>query len=183
MEALAAGVLLIADPFLQDPNFKRSVIFLCDHQDEGSFGFVINRSYEHTMDELIDGFEGHPLPVFFGGPVQPDTIHFLHQYPALIPGGVEILEGVYWGGNFEMVKKLAGENRLEADKIRFFIGYSGWGKGQLHQEMEEKTWLTVTATRNLIFGTSPDDVWGNSLRHLGGEYTLLVNYPNDPRLN
>lgn len=98
MEALAAGILLIADPFLQDPNFKRSVIFLCDHQEEGSFGFVLNREFEHTMDDLIDGFEGHPFPVFFGGPVQPDTIHFLHQYPDLIPGGVEILDGVFVGG-------------------------------------------------------------------------------------
>lgn len=183
MEALAAGVLLIADPFLQDPNFKRSVIFLCDHQEEGSFGFVLNREFEHTMDDLIDGFEGRPFPVFFGGPVQPDTIHFLHQYPVLIPGGVEILDGVFWGGDFETVKSLARESRLEEDKIRFFIGYSGWGKGQLLEETEEKTWLTVSATRNLIFGTPPEQVWSDSIRHLGGEYSLLINYPTDPRLN
>ncbi len=183
MQTPAPGILLIADPFLQDPNFKRSVIFLCDHQEEGSFGFVLNREYEYTIDELIEGLEGNPFPVFTGGPVQPDTIHFLHQYPALIPGGVEIFNGVFWGGHFETVKDLIREKKINTDKIRFFIGYSGWGKGQLHEELQEKTWLTVMATRKIIFDTSIEKLWGDSIRLLGDEYSLLVNYPTDPRLN
>src|SRR5690242_6684304 len=89
MTELAPGILLIADPFLKDPNFMRTVVFICEHQPEGSFGFVLNKLYDHTLDELIGAMEGFRIPVFSGGPVQVDTIHFLHQYPDLIPGGQE----------------------------------------------------------------------------------------------
>jgi putative transcriptional regulator len=84
------GILLIADPFLKDPNFLRTVVFLCEHREEGSFGFVLNRKFENTLDELVPDVEGFKLPVFYGGPVQMDTIHFLHQYPEDIPGGEEV---------------------------------------------------------------------------------------------
>ena len=77
----APGILLIADPFLKDPNFLRTVVFLCEHKEEGSFGFVLNRQYVNTLDELIPELEGFKIPVYYGGPVQPDTIHFLHEYP------------------------------------------------------------------------------------------------------
>ncbi|HEX2627588.1 MAG TPA: YqgE/AlgH family protein, partial [Chitinophagaceae bacterium] len=82
------GILLIADPFLKDPNFLRTVVFLCEHKEEGSFGFVLNRQYQNTLDELIPELEEHKFPVYYGGPVQQDTIHFLHQYPDEIPGGI-----------------------------------------------------------------------------------------------
>ena len=86
MVSPSSGILLIADPFLKDPNFMRTVVFLCDHQEEGSMGFVINKQIEQTLDELMDGFDGYKIPVYYGGPVQMDTIHFLHQYPGKIPG-------------------------------------------------------------------------------------------------
>src|SRR6195952_1816847 len=101
MTTLAPGILLIADPFLKDPHFKRSVVFLCEHQDEGSFGFVLNRPYDYTLDELITGVEDIKVPVYCGGPVQMNTIHFLHQYPTSIPGGFKVVDGIYWGGDFE----------------------------------------------------------------------------------
>ena len=94
------GILLIADPFLKDPNFLRTVVFLCEHREEGSFGFVLNRKYENTLDELIPEVEGFKLPVFYGGPVQMDTIHFLHQYPVDIPGGEEVMKGCVLGWRF-----------------------------------------------------------------------------------
>ena len=97
------GILLIAEPFLKDPNFMRTVVFLCDHQEEGSFGFVINKLFDHTLDELMNDLEELKLPVFYGGPMQMDTIHFLHQYPDLIPGSYEVLDGIFWGGDFETV--------------------------------------------------------------------------------
>jgi putative transcriptional regulator len=179
----AAGILLIADPFLKDPHFMRSVVVICEHQKEGSVGFVLNKPYEQTLDALITGFEGFPLPVFYGGPVQKNTIHFLHQYPELIPGGQEIMKGVYWGGDFEMVTQLVKKNELDLAKIRFFIGYSGWSKDQLNDELKEKTWLTVTATRKLIFHPFHDRIWKESLLQLGGEYEMMINFPIDPQLN
>jgi putative transcriptional regulator len=179
----APGILLIADPFLKDPNFLRTVVFLCEHKEEGSFGFVLNRKYENTLDELIPELNGHQLPVYYGGPVQMDTIHFLHQYPKEIPGGQEVVKGVYWGGDFDAVVDLLKNEDIDANKIRFYIGYSGWSTGQLADEMNEKTWLTVEATRKLVFHRNYQEIWKDSLKHLGGDYGIMANFPIDPQLN
>jgi putative transcriptional regulator len=177
------GILLIAEPFLKDPNFMRTVVFLCDHQDEGSFGFVINKIYNHTLDELLNDLEELKLPVFYGGPVQMDTIHFLHQYPDLIPGSYEVLDGIYWGGDFETAITMIRDGSIDTNKIRFFIGYSGWGSGQLNDELKEKSWLTAQATRKLVFHRNTDEIWKDSLKELGGDYEMMANYPIDPQLN
>ena len=179
----ATGTLLIADPFLKDLHFKRTVVFICEHEAEGSVGFVLNKRYEQTLDELIMSIEGFPIPVYYGGPVQIDTIHFLHQYPELIPGGQEVMKGVYWGGDFEMVTQLVKNNEIDLSKIRFFLGYSGWSEGQLNDEMKEKTWLSVSATQKLVFHPYPDEIWKDSLKHLGGDYEMMINFPIDPQLN
>lgn len=177
------GILLIADPFLKDPNFLRTVVFLCESNDEGSFGFVINRPYENTLDELIPDAAGYSIPVYYGGPVQLDTIHFLHQYPDDIPGGQEIMKGVYWGGSFEKAVEMIKSGQIDLNRIRFYIGYSGWDAGQLQSEMQEKTWLTVNANRQLVFHAQPGDIWKDALRQLGGEYEMMIHYPIDPQLN
>jgi len=179
----ASGILLISDPFLKDPNFMRTVVFLCDHQEQGSFGFVLNRKYENTIDELIPELAGHKIPLFYGGPVQMDTIHFLHQYSEEIPGGQEVMKGIYWGGDFDKVVDMVRNNEIDENKIRFFIGYSGWSDGQLKNELEEKSWLTVKATRKLVFHRDYKDLWKDSLKQLGGDYEIMINFPIDPQLN
>ncbi len=177
------GTLLIAEPFLKDPNFMRTVVFLCDHQEEGSFGFVINKLFDHTLDELMNDLEELKLPVFYGGPMQMDTIHFLHQYPELIPGSYEVLDGIFWGGDFETAISLIRSGNINPEKIRFYIGYSGWGSGQLNDELKEKSWLTVEGTRKLVFHHKADEIWKDALKKLGGDYEALANYPIDPQLN
>ena len=161
----------------------RTVVFMCRHSDEGSFGFVLNKAVEQTLDLLITGLDGTEVPVYYGGPVQTDTVHYIHQYPDLIPDCYKISDEIYWGGDFETVKTLLNSNKIKNDKIKFFVGYSGWEKGQLAEELAEKSWLTATTTRNLVFNTAPEDVWKESLKHLGGEYEMLINYPIDPQLN
>ncbi|MFM6926339.1 MAG: YqgE/AlgH family protein [Ferruginibacter sp.] len=179
----AAGILLIADPFLKDPNFLRTVVLLCEHQEQGSFGFVLNKLAEQTLGELVNELEGFSLPVYYGGPVQMNTLHFLHQYPDLIPESVKVSSNIYWGGNFETVTALIKSKRIDLNRIKFFIGYSGWGNGQLQDEMEEKSWLTVQATPGLVFNISHHEIWKNSLKTLGGEYERMIHYPIDPQLN
>jgi putative transcriptional regulator len=159
------------------------VVLLCEHKEEGSFGFVLNKQIEQTLDELIPGLDGHRLPVYYGGPVQMNTIHFLHQCPDLIPESVKVSDDIFWGGNFETLSALIKTKGIDPSKIKFFIGYSGWGDGQLAGEMEEKSWLTVKATRALVFNTSHHEIWKNSLKVLGGEYERMINYPIDPQLN
>ena len=112
----APGILLIADPFLKDPNFIRTVVFLCEHRQQGSFGFVLNKKIGKTLDELITDLEGCKIPVYYGGPMQQDTLHFLHQYPDLIPDACLVGPGIYWGGNFDAVIDL-----LKNETIDFII--------------------------------------------------------------
>jgi len=183
MEDIAPGILLISDPFLKDPNFTRTVILMCEHQPEGSFGFVLNRPYEQHLGELMADLEDFNFPVYYGGPVQRDTVHFLHKCPDLISDGIEIIDGIYWGGDFEEVVALIKENRLQQEDIRFFIGYSGWGEGQLAEELEGKSWITRNATNSLVFHKQTDMIWRDALKEMGGEYSQMVNYPIDPQLN
>lgn len=177
------GILLIAEPFLKDPNFSRTVVFICDHHDQGSFGFVLNRHFGHTLDELMNGVGDLKIPVFYGGPVQMDTIHFLHEYPEQIIGSYEIVNGIYWGGDFELAVDLLKKGTIDPAKIRFYIGYSGWSEGQLNQELDQKSWLTVQASSKLVFHRNTDEIWKDALKALGGDYEMMVNFPTDPQLN
>lgn len=183
MTDISAGKILIADPFLKDPNFMRSVIFLCEHQPEGSFGFVLNRKYQYSIGQLITDLEGYDFPVYYGGPVQPDTLHFLHRCPGLIQGGVKVTDDIYWGGEFNEAVSLIKQNKLSLHSIRFYIGYSGWSEGQLGSEMEQNTWLLTEGNRRLVFHKDIDLIWKDALKQMGGEYAQLVNYPIDPQLN
>ncbi|MBS1760994.1 MAG: YqgE/AlgH family protein [Bacteroidetes bacterium] len=179
----APGILLIADPFLKDPNFMRTVCIICEHKAEGSFGLVLNQKADLTLDELIENIDDSSIPVFYGGPVEVNTLHILHQYGDEIPGSHEIMKGVFWGGSFEAILEKLKSKTLDINKIRFYLGYSGWGEGQLDEEMKQRTWLTVGATQRLIFNNKPSDVWKNSLKQLGGEYEMMANFPIDPQLN
>lgn len=161
----------------------RTVVFLTEHKEEGTIGFVLNRQYENTLDELLPEIEGYKFPVYYGGPVQMNTIHFLHRYPAEVPGGVEVMKGVWWGGDFDSLIQLINSGTIDPEKIRFYIGYSGWGTGQLKSEMSEKTWLTVEADFSLIFHSRAEEIWKDSLKHMGGEYEMMINFPIDPQLN
>ncbi|MBZ4190665.1 YqgE/AlgH family protein [Niabella beijingensis] len=179
----ANGTFLIANPHLNDPNFVRTVVFLCEHDAAGSVGFVMNRKTIHTLGDLVPDLEGHDFPVYEGGPVGLDNLYFLHQYPEEIPGGKEVLNGVYWGGDFDTLAAQLSAGRIDPGKVRFFLGYSGWGEGQLDFEMEEKTWIVARATPEFLFSNDEKELWKNILNHMGGDYKLIVNAPIDPRLN
>lgn len=162
----------------------RSVVLLCRHTpDEGSFGFVLNKLFEKTLDELIPELEDIDFPVYAGGPVQMDTLHYIHQYPQFFSDCQKISDGVYWGGDFETLKILLRANKVEASKIKFFLGYSGWGTDQLESELKEKSWLTVKCTAPIIFNTATAEIWKASLNELGGNYKLMAHFPTDPQLN
>lgn len=183
MEQIKSGVLLVAEPFLKDPNFSRTVILMCNHQKEGSFGFVLNRDIEFTLADLLPDTTHLDIPVSYGGPVQRDTLHFLHRRPDIIKGGMELTEEIYWGGDFNIVLELLHNDEISKTDIRFFLGYSGWAEDQLDNEMNEHSWLVSSSTPNLIFDTLPDHLWPAVLKHMGGEYEKLINYPIDPQLN
>ena len=146
MDKLQPGTLLLSDPFLQDPNFARSVVLLCEHNDEGAVGFVVSKLSSWKMEDLLpEEFAERPFPVYEGGPVQPETIHFIHRIPHLIEDGVEILPGLFWGGNFEVLTQGIHDKIILPNDVRIFSGYSGWSEGQLEEEIKEKIGKKIQA--------------------------------------
>ncbi|HCT70362.1 hypothetical protein SDC9_18083 [bioreactor metagenome] len=178
-----AGRILISVPFLQDFYFRKSVVLLADHSEEGSFGIIINKPVEVKLSDVAVDFAGFDAPVYLGGPVKTDSLFFIHTRPDIIDDGVKILEGLYWGGNIETVKTLIREKRLNREDIRFFVGYAGWMANQLDQELEENSWVVSMTDLNQIIKTNPVDLWNQTLKKLGREYKLWVNYPPDPMMN
>ncbi|MFC0185872.1 YqgE/AlgH family protein [Pseudarcicella hirudinis] len=148
-QIIVKGCLLISEPFLKDPNFERSVVLICDHNEQGSFGLVLNHKMSLHLDDVLEENIYPDIPLFAGGPVQPNTLHFIHNRPDVIEGGTEILEGLYWGGKFEDVKKLLNNGVLTAQDIRCFIGYSGWDSGQLAGELKQDSWIVSKIRQSL----------------------------------
>ena len=183
MEAPSSGILLISDPFLKDPNFQRTVILLCEHMVEGSFGFVLNKPHKGVVGDYVADLDGCQFPVFKGGPVQKDSIHFIHRCPDQL-GGVEIIDGIYWGGDFvEVIKGIKAEE-IDQTEIRFFIGYSGWAAGQLSDELSENTWIVCESKIDSeVLQNTSEELWRTLLKNMGGEFKVIANYPLDPRLN
>jgi putative transcriptional regulator len=177
------GRLLISEPFLPDPNFERTVVLLCDHNSEGSFGFVLNKPSVLKINEVIEDIHELDEIVYIGGPVQQDTMHFIHRRVAL-DKAVEIREGINWGGSFEDLILSVNTKQIEKTDIRFFLGYSGWGPGQLESELEENSWIVCDfVTDELLFDTDPKIMWKKALESMGGRFSVYSKYPLDPRLN
>ncbi len=177
------GNLLISEPFLNDPNFSRAVILLCEHNSEGSLGFVLNQSSQMLLEDLGDEFENIDLPVFIGGPVEHNTLHFIHTLGDKIENSVKINDNYFWSGNFQQVLKLLKLNIIKESQIRFFLGYSGWSKGQLKKEYEADTWMQIEDYNDDLFELDANSLWRQVLRRRGGKFQEISNYPTDPRLN
>ena len=175
---------MISEPFLPDPNFERTVIIICQHSEEGSFGFVLNKPSVMKFDEVMEDIVDFRETLYVGGPVQQDTLHFIHRAGDLIEGGVEISKNLYWGGNFETLKILIENKQINPNDFKFFLGYSGWGSGQLLDEIKTDSWIiSPRATHEKIFDYKPEKLWRDILKEMGGRFRMFSNYPDDPRLN
>ena len=176
------GKLLIAEPFLGDPSFERTVILLTDFNTDGAVGFVLNRPLDLRMEQVLVDFPAFKPNLFYGGPVQQNNLYYLHNQGELIPDSVEVLPGLFWGGKISAVKEMLKPGIMGEKDIRFFLGYSGWGKEQLANEIKENSWMVVTPSINLL-NTDTKTLWKDLLFDLGGDYRLWANSPSDPILN
>ncbi|MDO7851817.1 YqgE/AlgH family protein [Hymenobacter convexus] len=182
------GTLLISQPFLGDPNFERSVVLLCrDEPEDGTFGLVLNRVTNLTLGDVLDlppelSAVAGELPIYLGGPVEPNTLHYLHRRSDL-PGAQDLGQEVYWGGDFELLLGLMSTGAVAGDDVRLFAGYSGWSAGQLAGEMQAQSWIRHLASAGKVFTLASDAFWRDILREKGGRFKVLANYPVDPRLN
>ncbi|MBS1949636.1 MAG: YqgE/AlgH family protein [Bacteroidetes bacterium] len=178
-----AGSLLISEPYLADPNFDRTIVFLCEHNEEGTIGFVMNRPSESTVGSLVSNLEKLDAVAFVGGPVQQDTLHYVHRYRG-IDGAIEVIDGVFWGGDFDTIIDKINLNQITSEDIRFFLGYSGWSPGQLEEEIKTNSWIVSDHfSEDLFFDTDFDAMWRKTLKAMGGRYSMYSNYPVDPTLN
>ncbi len=179
----ARGRFLVSEPFLQDPYFRRTVVLLCDHNSEGSFGFVLNRPMDLAVNDLMENMPPIGSPVNIGGPVQSENLYYLHTLGPRIEGSIEVVDGVHMGGDFDQLRAVLTTDPKLAKHVRFFVGYSGWSGNQLDQEMEQRSWLVAPADKRRIMNGKIDDLWADTLRAMGRQFAPLANFPDDPTLN
>lgn len=179
----APGRVLISEPLLQDFYFRRSVVLLADHSDEGTFGLILNKPVDVRFNDVIKGFPNFRAPLYLGGPVQTSNLYFIHTFGNQIGGSMKIQEGLYWGGDIEQVKEMMTLNQLTPNNIRFFIGYSGWVSKQLDRELDENSWVVSSASTEQLIMSNPENLWRDIVRTLGKDFALWANYPPDPLLN
>lgn len=178
----SAGKLLISEPLLLDSNFQRSVILLCHHDINESMGFVLNRPNEQGLSTLVEGMAGCDFPVYQGGPVGLNTLHFIHSVPQLLDGTL-LEHGIYWSGDIDKAFDGIRIGIINTSNCRFFLGYSGWGAGQLDAELDMNSWLVCPSSHRLVFDTDQSEMWKESIQELGPRFKNLLNIPSDPGLN
>mgnify|MGYP006084472433 FL=1 len=177
------GRLLIAEPaILNDSSFNRAIILITEHTDNNSVGFILNRPLEYTINDLLPDID-NDFVIYQGGPVEQDNLYFVHKVPELIPESIEIDKGIFWGGNFETLKDLLNKGSLKKTDIRFFLGYSGWGKNQLDDELGLNSWFISENDIKNIFSQNEESLWKNKILQKGGDYKLWANAPSDINLN
>lgn len=177
------GKILISEPFLIDYYFKRSVVLLAEHNEEGTFGLILNKPVEIKITDVIQSFPDFDARVYLGGPVKTDNIYFIHSKGDLIEESLEITPGVYWGGEIEHVMELITIGKIHPSDIKFFIGYSGWVSKQLENELEKNSWLVSDILAKDIMVSDTSSLWNNSVENMGDKYAYWNNFPADPVLN
>lgn len=180
---IKAGRVLLAEPFMRDGNFKRAAIFLCEHNEDGSLGFVMNKPLNMQVNELIADFPEFEAEVYFGGPVQTDTIHYIHNVGEMLDDSVKVIDGIYWGGDFTKLKFLIETKLVKPENIRFFVGYSGWSSGQLWSEMVHQSWVLTEMHANYLFKSKSAMLWEEVMNHKGGVFSVIARLPNGPIWN
>ncbi|MGB1248041.1 MAG: YqgE/AlgH family protein [Chitinophagales bacterium] len=179
---ILSGSLLLSEPFMKDPFFRRSVCLVCNHdKEEGTFGFITNKPTPQKVNELSDEMPDIDFPVFYGGPVAIDSLYYVHDNSTNVEGAIQLTDDLYWSGNFEQIRFQIQEGLLTEKSIRFFLGYSGWDKSQLRNEIIENSWIVSQEKVNL-FDKNPL-LWENILEKMGGVYKMMAGFPRDPSLN
>jgi putative transcriptional regulator len=179
MESLR-GKLLISSPLLHDPNFRRTVVLMTHHDDEGAMGLVLSRPSEVQVADAVP--ELAELPgvderVYVGGPVQPEAVVVLVEHEDEPADDATIV------GNVAFMHADSDLRELDVVRARVFAGYSGWGAGQLEAELEESSWIVVPSEPDDVFAPDPDELWRTVLHRKGGKFALIATMPYDPKLN
>ncbi|NND93261.1 MAG: YqgE/AlgH family protein [Flavobacteriales bacterium] len=177
------GSLLISEPFMDDPYFKRTVVLLCEHNDEGSFGFVLNRYIDVKVHDIVADLPKLENRISVGGPVRNENLFYLHKLGDQLEGSTEVAQGIFMGGHFDVLKDKINNGVVDPADIRFFIGYSGWSENQLAEEIKSRSWLVIPSEGTDLMDTAIDNLWSEVLRDKGDDYSHFANFPKNPSLN
>jgi putative transcriptional regulator len=177
------GSLLISEPFLLDSYFKRAVVLLSEHDEKGTLGFILNKPTDVMLNDAVEDFPDFNVPLYFGGPVDTDTLFYVHTLGTKLEGAKEILPGLWWGGDYEQLKFLVDTKQIDKENIRFYAGYAGWEPKQLDTELKDKSWVVSDLAPDFTFFDNPKTLWSQVLRSMGNEYAIIANFPEDPNLN
>ena len=179
------GSLLVSAPFLKDYHFARSVVLVVEHNDEGSMGIVMNKNFSNlmTLNELVPELASiPPIPLYKGGPVGRDTLFYLHTF-SYLKDALPLGNGLYVNGDFEQMKRYILAGGETQGMVRFFMGYAGWQRGQLTQEIEANTWMVSNDSQVNLLNMYLRDLWKESLYDMGGKYAVWSRYPKYPIMN
>jgi putative transcriptional regulator len=174
------GKLLVSSPALIDPNFRKTVVLIAHHDEDGAMGLVLSRPSDVAAVDavpLLGGIPGADDPIFVGGPVQPEAFMVLAEFDDVGEAAAPIM------GALGFMPADAEPDDLTIRRLRLFAGYSGWGGGQLEAELEESSWIVVDAIADDAFADDPDELWRVVLHRKGGPFSLMENMPFDPGLN
>jgi putative transcriptional regulator len=176
------GRLLLAEPFMNDDHFSRSVIYMCEHDKSGSYGFILNNKLHIKLDEIIPDIEIPNINVYYGGPVHSSNLFFLHQLGDIIDSSVKISDNIWTSGDFNQIIEFMNMGILDINKIKFFLGYAGWTKNQLETEFDSNSWIAIDLKKENIFCKN-DDLWKEVLSNRGGKLKAIANFPVNPSDN
>ncbi len=177
------GRILISEPFLMDNYFKRSIVLITEHNEDGTIGFVLNKPINMKVNEIASDFPPINSVVSLGGPVQTNTLHYLHTLGDIIPGSIKVMDTIYWGGEYEVIKRLLESGILTNENIRFFLGYSGWQSNQLEDELNDNAWVVADIHSNEIMIPMSKYFWNKTLHRLGKKFQMWSNFPENPQMN
>lgn len=182
---LEKGSLLVALPSLVDPNFKQTVVLLCEAGEDGSMGLVVNRPTPLRLSEALpeqDILQGSDVPVYMGGPVQTDRILILNRGGSPVEGFLPIFSEIALGGTLEALKEAATGLGITGE-FRPYRGYAGWGPGQLEDEIDEGAWLVLPGDPDAVFTRHPERLWQEIMGRTGGMLGIYASMPPDPTVN
>ncbi|MEN8117004.1 MAG: YqgE/AlgH family protein [Bacteroidota bacterium] len=177
------GRILIAEPFLSGNYFNRSVVFLVAHSEKGAVGFILNKKVDFPIQDAFPDFPDFNADVYLGGPVATDSIYFIHKLGDKLPGSIHVLGDLYWGGDFEVLKRDISLGKINSVDIRFFLGYSGWDAGQLEDELKEDSWLVTDVDPEAVMRDLSEASWVDFVKKAGERYSMWENFPENPSLN
>ncbi|MGO3163551.1 MAG: YqgE/AlgH family protein [Sphingobacteriaceae bacterium] len=179
------GSLILSEPFMLDQNFERSVILLCEHDDnDGTVGLILNHRSVLTLSDVIQDIENTDIPLYYGGPVEANALFFLHKAFDRLQSGIHIIDDLYWGGDFERLKELINQQMIAGDEVKLFLGYSGWSALQLETEIGKNSWAVHNSFNiELAFISDGEDLWKEALISMGPKYAHVANFPKRPEYN